>query len=396
MNRASAAAAHSFARAIRALTFALVLVVVPLASAQDDQGRGRAAPPLQSFGPQRVLLRAPVDELAADGSRVAWLFCQRKLVSWWRPGTSQGSGLGPPASFACPPQTSPYTYYSLALAGTRVAWAQNEGGIQTNSAVFLADATHPTTIRLVAQKSACCRGNALGEGRLGFVVGQAGLIAFTRWELCGDPGAPPCTVVPAIDDSFVERVLQPTATGTGCPGTSWPCHQLAAGNGLLGSISAYSGRAALLHDNGAIDIVAASGAAIRHFPALAGQTRAADLWGTHLVVLVPGKVIDFSVLTGQALQSRSVPAVSSGGPCFRLPCPAPLLRLEDFARGLVAYTLHGKVRVLRLSDGHDRVVARGTAARFVDSGLVYAYVGTGAWPAGVRWVTNARLAQILH
>jgi hypothetical protein len=313
--------AHGFARAIRVLTLMVVLVFVPLASAQGDRGRAREATPLQSYGPQRVLLRAHVDELAADGNRVAWLFCQRKLASWWQPGTSHGSGLGPPASLVCPPQTSPYTDYSLALAGKRVVWAQNEGGIQTNSAIFIANITQPKTIRLIAQQFACCRGNPLGEGRLGFVVGQAGLIAFARWELCGDLGAPPCTGAQVIADSFVERVLQPPATGASCPGTSWPCSQLATGNGLLGSISADSGRIALLHDNGSIDIVDANGAAIRQFPALAGQTRAADLWGTHPTVLVPGNLIDLSVPTGQTLQTRPVPAVSSGGPCLRLPCP---------------------------------------------------------------------------
>jgi hypothetical protein len=31
----------------------------------------------------------------------------------------------------------------------------------------------------------------------------------------------------------------------------------------------------------------------------------------------------------------------------------------------------------------------------VASGLVYAYEAAGAYPAGLRWVTNARLAQIL-
>ena len=144
-----------------------------------------------------------------------------------------------------------------------------------------------------------------------------------------------------------------------------------------------------------IRVVDRNGANVRLFPALAGLTRAAELWRKHLLVLVNANVIDLSIVTGAQLHKRSVAAVPSGGPCFRLPCPTPTLRLEDFARGLVAYTLQGKIHVLRLSDGHDRVVANGTMSRFVASGLVYAYEATGAYPAGLRWVTNARLAQIL-
>jgi NADPH-dependent 2,4-dienoyl-CoA reductase/sulfur reductase-like enzyme len=46
--------------------------------------------------------------------------------------------------------------------------------------------------------------------------------------------------------------------------------------------------------------------------------------------------------------------------------------LEDVARGLAVYVLDGEVHLLRLRDGADRVVAAGTLARFMDTGLVYA------------------------
>jgi hypothetical protein len=50
----------------------------------------------------------------------------------------------------------------------------------------------------------------------------------------------------------------------------------------------------------------------------------------------------------------------------------PRLRLGDFERGLVAYTLDGQVHLLRVNDGADKIVARGTLPRFADSGLVFA------------------------
>ena len=51
---------------------------------------------------------------------------------------------------------------------------------------------------------------------------------------------------------------------------------------------------------------------------------------------------------------------------------AVTVRLEDAARGLAAYVLDGQVRLLRLADGTDAIVAPGTSARFIDAGLVYA------------------------
>jgi hypothetical protein len=44
----------------------------------------------------------------------------------------------------------------------------------------------------------------------------------------------------------------------------------------------------------------------------------------------------------------------------------------DAARGLAAYTLDGKLHLLRLADGKDSVVGYASEARFMDSGLVYA------------------------
>jgi hypothetical protein len=87
--------------------------------------------------------------------------------------------------------------------------------------------------------------------------------------------------------------------------------------------------------------------------------------------------------------------VTSGGTCRRVPCSPQLLTLEDAAGGLVAYTVQGEVHVLRLSDGRDVVVAAGTKARFVSSGLVYAFESTGAWPYGLRFLTSAQVAAKL-
>jgi len=69
----------------------------------------------------------------------------------------------------------------------------------------------------------------------------------------------------------------------------------------------------------------------------------------------------------------------------------PRFRLEDVARRRVAYVQQNKCTSLRLRDGHDVVVANGTKARFVDSGLVCSYETTGAWPPGLHWIPWSRL-----
>jgi hypothetical protein len=48
------------------------------------------------------------------------------------------------------------------------------------------------------------------------------------------------------------------------------------------------------------------------------------------------------------------------------------LELEDAARGLAAYVLEGEVHVVQLENGADTTIAKGTTARFMADGLVYA------------------------
>ena len=77
--------------------------------------------------------------------------------------------------------------------------------------------------------------------------------------------------------------------------------------------------------------------------------------------------------------------------CALVSCPPVSLRLLDAARGLVAYLLAGKLRLLRLSDGRTITLAKATDGRFGDRGLVYAYQATGAWPGRIHFISWARL-----
>jgi hypothetical protein len=63
----------------------------------------------------------------------------------------------------------------------------------------------------------------------------------------------------------------------------------------------------------------------------------------------------------------------------------------DAARGLVAYTLSGKLHLLRLRDGRNRVVAAAEDARFGTKGLFYVYTASAPWVSRIRFVPWAAL-----
>jgi hypothetical protein len=397
MTHSSAAAHDGGRRLFRGFVLAGLVSTLIASPARSSPSAPTLQPatPLVNVGTRGVQLKHPVQYLAADGNRIAYSFCGQ-LVAWWRPGTRAGGRFGPPAQFTCPPPGSPENGYSLTVAGGHVAWAVNYGGIQTNSWIRVVAFAKPTSVMIVAYQPACCRGDVLGEGRMGFVVGQGPLLAFTRWELCGDIGGTPCGIGSrAIVGSTLYTVPLPPAAGTGCPNQPFGCTQIGNAPSLVRSVSADSGRLALLRADGSLSVVNASGGFPSIYPAtLYGQIVAAELSGSDVVLLTQGTLRHFDA-TGFLQHTWPVANVTSGGPCQRLPCPQQMLTLEDAAGGLVAYTLQGEVHVLRLSDGRDVVVAQGTRARFVSSGLVFAYESTGAWPYGLRLLTSAQIAAKL-
>jgi hypothetical protein len=156
-------------------------------------------------------------------------------------------------------------------------------------------------------------------------------------------------------------------------------------------LSVDSGRVVLREANGTLVVRKPSGALVRTFAGLAGLTRGAELMGNRLVVLIPAHILEFSLATGHQIRSRNVPQLPGAGVCGIQPCLPTSLRLLDAARGLVAYTLNGKLHLLRLRDGRNRVVARVDDARFGDTGLFYTYTASGPYPGRIRFVPWAHL-----
>ena len=355
----------------------------------------RSAQPLVKVTPRQLFLSQPVDALAADSGRAAFAFC-RQLVGVWKPGSSGITRLGRLNQWTCPPPLGPQTVLTLAIARDRIAWAVDEGGIQVNNFLFLATLTHPHTLKLAAEVNSCCRGEP-GQEKMGDVFGDRNFIVFSTRLNCSDFGAPACpagTTRPTLFSQTVWRVRRPpfSATCVDKPGT---CQQLVSVAGAVDPLSVDTGHVVAREANGTLIVWDFKGAFVQTFSAGVGKSPAAELMGNNrLVVLLPGHVLLFNIVTGLQLRDRAVPAVPSGGVCGIPPCSTATLRLVDAARGLVAYILSHKLHLLRTRDGKDVQAARAdvTDARFGDTGLFYSFKTTGQWPGRIRFVPWRQLA----
>jgi hypothetical protein len=352
-----------------------------------------SATPLVQVKPRELRLSQPLAALAADGKRAAFAFCEQ-LVGVWRPGDAGVTRLGPVAQWTCPPPRGPEHTFSLAFAGDRVAWIVSAGGNQYTNLTFLVVLGNPHTFTIAVQTAYCCRGEDPDPNRLGDIYGDDGFIVFRSRFKCGDNFPPPsCAGQPqtTLVSETAWRLRRPPFQAQ-CVNQQGPCQQLATANSVLQPLSVSAGRVVLRRANGALEIRKPNGAVTRQFPGLAGLTRGADLMGRRLLVLVPAHLRVYNVVTGALVRSRPLPNVTSGGVCGLAPCPTVALQMLDAARGLVVYTLAGKLHLLRLRDGRDRVVAPAVDARFGDNGLFYAYTAPAPWIARIRFVPWAALS----
>jgi len=372
------------------LVVALVSLLTLVGGNESARPASTAPTPLVQVKPRELLLSQPLSALAAEGGRAAFAFCNQ-LVGVWRPGSSGITRLGPVPQWTCPPPRGLERTFSLALAGDRVAWAVEAGGNQITNLLFLVVLGQAHVFNFAASVSRCCRPDPDPE-RMGDVYGDGGFVVFSTRVKCNDTFGPACPggTQPTLVSQTAWRLRRPPFQAP-CAGMPGPCSQLATLNAVLQPLSVDSGSVVLRLSNGALVVRNAAGAVVRQFPALAGLTRGAELMGGRLIVLVPGKLLELSLATGAQVRTRPVPNVSSGGVCGMPPCPAVTLRLVDAAHGLLAYLRSGKLHLLRLLDGRDRVVATATDARFGDTGLFYAFPGAAPWPARIRFVPWAAL-----
>jgi hypothetical protein len=364
VGRAFAAAKRSFI-----LIAALVVLVLPASgwSAQE-------ASPLVQVTRNELRLSTPVPSLVADNGRAAFglksdpRYSIADTLGVWQPGKTSILRFGPPDAI------NPQRILSFAIADDRVAWVIDRGGITISNVAFTATLASPQKVTWLAETAHCCRGIADAE-RMGDLVGAGNLLVFVTHDKCGFEGGifmPPCDLTAGGAYVYrVWRVVHPPFSSVPNCAELGSCVTIASATSPLEPLSVDSGRVALMHGDGTIDVRTGDGALVRTFGQLPGKPRAAQLMGNALVVLSADRILSFDLSSGRQLHTWTV-----GG----------TVQLLDAARGYVAYLVGGKLQLLRLRDGAKRVVAAATDARFGGTGLFYSYTTSGAWPGRIRFL----------
>jgi hypothetical protein len=292
--------------------------------------------------PSSVVLTTPgrISAIAADGALVAvetgphasscgriivW-DAQRGSVRRWAGHTSCPAGSGPPSSAGGPGE--------LALAGDRVAWMQTveasrPGEEQTT--LWAADVGEGAPAR-IASASAGDRSDASGD-YLGFLHGDGDLLAFNSWTYCAEgTDRPGCRGAGAgAGATALWRIAG--ATKVAVPAVQpFPLASVDAGRLAVGS--------------NPIRVVTVSGPVLRTIPTGAEDRRGLALSGTQLAILASGNVLDVYDTVTESLVKK-IPL--AGGPAAA--------RLGDLESGVAVYLVGRQVRVVRISDGRDRLLA---------------------------------------
>jgi Tol biopolymer transport system component len=313
---------------------------------------------IANVGADTLRARWPITRLAADGQRIAYISCGHVFV--WTP-SDRSVVQAEPNSTMSPRCTTPGNYlpfslYTLALSGDRIAFGYVEGNAGQQWELYDAriDSVAASLVSLGSVPSA--NGCAVGPGGLGDLAGGGGLLVFSTWR--DDNGCPARTL---------EQGIRRVDAG------SCPCPVIASSPGPLVPFDVDAGRVIAGGENATV-VYDSLGKPLVSVPV---SPLAAQLSGRDLVVLVNGQLLVYDASTGARLHAWPLPDVPSGGECASphsgtWECRDTRLVLEDAANGMAAFALDGQVHVLQLADGADKPVGAGTLARFTDSGLVYA------------------------
>jgi len=315
--------------------------------------------PVDRVTPEGLLADWPVERIAADGGRVAYVACGQVFV--WEPASG-----GPPQRVAslsstCDSQRESYYTgfgpYALALAGDRLAVGETGGGMSRYWKLFSENLRSRATFSLASGSA-----TNLGPYRAvdGEAVGSGGLLVFSSWKE-DHLGGRCCTIV------ATEQTVRRVDAG------ACPCPALRTEPGSLVPFDVDDGRIVAGGDNALLVLDAAG----KERLTLDVRALAAALWGRGLVVLVRGELRHYDATDARLLHAWPLPDVPSERECstprtFRCAGIEGRLMLQDAARGLVTYVLDRRVHVIRLADGVNATIGSGTLARFMDAGIVYA------------------------
>lgn len=307
----------------------------------------------------QLTARWPIERIAADGDRVVYVACGRVFV--WTPETREVVQAEPAASLtpqcSTPTNYLPFDLYDLALTRDRVAFGVRNGNMSQGWALFEEPLADPAALRRVDHDFGVA-GCTVANGGLGDLAGAGDVLLFSRWhepvpdspDTCGHPTS--------------QQIYRVDANGC-------PCAPIATSPGPLIPTDVDAARVVAIGTN-ETEVLDAEGRPLLAVPV---HALAAQLSGLHLVVVVQGQLRDYDAVTGTLLHAWPLPDVPSGTPCgspHPWGCPAIRLELEDASRDLAAYVVDGQVHIMRLADGADVAIGKGTTARFMNAGLVYA------------------------
>jgi WD40-like Beta Propeller Repeat len=316
----------------------------------------RLAPPAR-ISPTSLLAGGPISRLAADGQRVAFVSCEGVFA--WTPATGEVARLrDSDALSTCRMRDRYWVGYALALAGDHVAYGELQGCHTIRVTLRLEALAPPRGSSELASGQGAC-GSRYTPG-VGWTAGAGDLLVFSSWT----EGCPPGSCSSTLFGTTRQEVLR--VGREGCP-----CPVIASSPGPLIPADVDGGRVVVHGDNETL-LLARDG---RQLLSLGVSPLTAQLSGSDLVLVRRGEILHHDARRATLLHRWPLPDVPAGARCEHR-CAregeAPQLLIEDLARGLVTYVLAGRIHLLRLADGADTIISRGTHARFLDAGLVYA------------------------
>lgn len=295
-----------------------------------------------------VFAGGPVQEIATDGPRVAYIACGG--VSVWNSQT--GAITSVEQAPDCRASYSRGHVYSLGIAGDRVGWVEKGWGL------CFSWQAHEATIGsqpLDLGTGYGCLGGTPIQG-VGTFVGSTSLLVRSAWTL--DNSVQP----PAVHSQTIERV-----DPGGCP-----CAALSSSPGSYTPLDVNARRIVVSGAN-ETRILDVSGTRLLSLPV---ATLAAQLDGSDLVLAAGQQLRDYDAVTGVLRSAWPLPRQPAGHDCDYFGDPScnqqVQLTIGDVAHGFAAYVISGRVYLLRLSDGKAYAIGTGTLARFTDTGLVFA------------------------
>ena len=301
--------------------------------------------------PRELEARVPIQQFSADGDRIAYFLCPH-IFGAWRPGDERPLFPRSMTPLDCHPPGGVFGDYAseLTLVGDRLAYITGQPGNSVHLRVMLTTLERGDEgVTIVENANGLEERSGLddvvGAGRTMFYGSRQGLDLYlqgpeTIWRVAGTK---PVEITHAPQDRqplFVDR-----------------------------------GRIVARRPDLSMELLNMDGGLLRtiHVRALG-----AVLTGDDLVVLVRHQLRDYSASTGDLRHVWPLPDV-------------PGAKLDDAARGVVVYTLDGKVHLFRLRDGAEATVPGARNAELTDAGLFYSFAGKKPWPGRIRFVPFAEL-----